>query len=118
MDYLFKVWRPLATLRHSVTKILKSGQEARYFAAVNQFDILKRNWFTPRHVVFQEIWKSKADLDAHLQTPHMVNFFKSINFDPSLYTVLANGNTVVFTPKPGFSNYVIEMLKLEGFEKH
>jgi quinol monooxygenase YgiN len=117
---------------NKATVILKAGQQARYFAAADQFDILKetrkepgnlayvlkRDRMNARLVIFTEIWKTKADLDAHLQTPHMANFFKSINFDPALYDIAVSGNAVTFTPKSGFYNYVIEMLKLEGTEKH
>lgn len=116
---------------NQATVILKMGQEARYFAAANQFDILKltrkepgnisyvlkRDHLNPRLVVFHEIWKTKADLDAHLQTPHMGAFFKSINFDPALYNINVVNSAVIFTPKTGLNNYVIEVLKLEGQEK-
>jgi len=116
---------------NKATVVLKSGQEARYFAAANQFDIikltrqepgniayvLKRSHSNQRLVVFNEIWKTKADLDFHLQTPHMGAFFKSINFDPALYVITPIPTGIVFTPKAGFHNYVIEMLKLEGQEK-
>lgn len=116
---------------NKATVILKYGQENRYFAAARQFDIiqltrkesgniayvLQTDKLNPRRVYFHEIWKTKADLDAHLQTPHMASFFKSINFDPSLYNIVATDTSVTFTPKVGFYNYVIEMLKLEGSQK-
>lgn len=116
---------------NKATVILKEGTQARYFAAAKQFDILsetrkepgnlqyllKTDRLNPRLVIFNEIWKTKADLDAHLATPHMANFFKSINFDPALYNITVKGNAVTFVPKAGFYNYVIEMLKLEGSEK-
>jgi quinol monooxygenase YgiN len=116
---------------NTATVLLKAGQEGRYFAAAKQFDIINLtrkepgnyvyklhvDRYNPRVVVFNEVWKSKADLDAHLQTAHMTAFFKSINFDPSLYVITVKDNTVTFTPKPGFYNYVIQVLKLEGLEK-
>ena len=117
---------------NKATVVLKAGQEARYFAAANQFDIikltrkepgniaytLKRSHSNPRVVVFNEVWKTKADLDLHLQTPHMAAFFKSINFDPALYVITPIPTGIVFIPKAGFYNYVIEELKLEGKEPY
>tara|TARA_B110001454_G_scaffold219099_1_gene249909 strand:+ start:15794 stop:16210 length:417 start_codon:yes stop_codon:yes gene_type:complete len=116
---------------NKATVVLKEGTQDRYFAAAKQFDILtqtrkepgnlqyilKTDRLKPRLVIFHEIWKTKADLDAHLQTPHMAGFFKSINFDPALYNITVKGNAVTFTPKAILLNYVIEMLVLEGVEK-
>lgn len=116
---------------NKATVILKAGQEKRYFSAAADLDIesltrqepgnieynLIRDRHDPRKVTFHEVWKSKADLDAHLQFPHMQEFFKRINFNPAMYNISVGQNIVVFTPKSELTNYVIEMLSLEGTEK-
>lgn len=118
---------------NTATVLIKSGQQSRYFSAAQKANViyetrkepgnilymLTTNPLNSRQVIFKEIWKTKADLDAHLGTPHMAAFFKSINFDPAQYniSVTGNGASVVFTPKVGNLNYVIEMLKLEGYEQ-
>lgn len=117
---------------NKATVTLKPGTAPRYFAAATQFKVLEKtrkepgnikykliyNYSQPNTVVFDEIWKSKQDLDLHLQTPHMVAFFQSINFDPAHYDIKLENGAVIFTPKIGNMNYVIAKLILEGREKH
>lgn len=115
---------------NKATVILKAGTETRYFAAAKYFNVVRETRKEPgnlaydlvvdklnsRVVIFNEKWKTKADLDKHLGLPHMAAFFKSINFDPALYDIIAVGNKVTFTPKANFTRYVIESLTLEGEE--
>lgn len=116
---------------NKATVVLKPGTAAKYFAAAKEFKIVSEtrrepgniqyklvyNQTRPNIVVFEEVWKSKQDLDLHLQTQHMGAFFKSINFDPSLYDISVNNGVVTFTPKMGNLNYVIEKLVLDGKEQ-
>lgn len=70
----------------------------------------------PNLVVFNELWKSKEALnDIHLKTPHMLQFFTAINFNPDLYDIKSEGTKLIFTPKPEHTDYIIAELVLDGF---
>lgn len=115
---------------NTATVTLKAGKEKRYYDAAVQHNVvietvkeagnlgytLLPNRKNLKEVVFKEIWKSKADLDAHLGAPHMVAFFKSVNFDPALYDIAPQGSALVFTAKPSSKNIVIEKLVLDGYQ--
>lgn len=121
-------------LHNSAIVILRKGSYDKYIKAVLKHRILsetvkesgnisyKLNVVSSRVVTFDEIWNNQAALDAHLGTSHMQSFFKEIGFDAgatnSIYSVslpTKQGDSLVFTVKPGSKNYVIEKLILNGF---
>lgn len=114
---------------NTATVKLKDGEVERYLKAAQQARVMKltrrepgnisyiayQSVDNPNLVIFNELWKSKEALDQHLASPHMVQFFTAINFNPALYDIKAEGTKVTFTPKADFIDYVIAELVLDGF---
>lgn len=104
-----------------VERYLKAAQDAQIFELTrNEPECVSYNAFRKKEgegnvIVFNEVWKNEAALQAHLATPHMLAFFKTINFDPSKYVITPGKGGVTFTAKPELVHGVIEVLVLEGF---
>ncbi len=118
-----------AVLHNTATVKIKDGEVERYLKAAAEARIMKltrqepgnisylayQNIDNPNLVIFNELWKNKEALDQHLASPHMKQFFTSINFDPALYDIKLEGTKVIFTPKATLTDYVIAELILDGF---
>lgn len=115
---------------NTATVKIKDDQIERYFNAAKDANVIKLTRREPGNlgyrvfqmadrphlVIFNEVWKSKEALDQHLGASHMVQFFTSINFDLSKYDIdsKTQPGKVIFTPKQGFTDFVIAELVLDG----
>ncbi|MBL7544185.1 MAG: hypothetical protein JNL11_10225 [Bdellovibrionaceae bacterium] len=121
---------PAQTIYHnSAIVVLKPGTYPMYIKAVKSAQIMSETLKEPGNVYyrlnvisqtlisFDEAWLNGKALQDHLATPHMTRFFKTIGFDPQLYTITQEGGSTVFRRKVrSSSNYAIEKLILNGYE--
>ena len=55
---------------------------------------LYRDTFEERSFVIHEVWRSQDDLDAHMYTPHFLNFISRVE---ALSTLTSDVNKISFT---------------------